>query len=92
MRTFGAEKTVYWREASSGINTVAYFLAKNIIDLPFILINVFGKQYIYIAYTLFFDTQYDKHTYNLRWVLALDTHAQTHSHTHACMLTCVVCF
>ena len=38
-RTFGNERTNYWRESSYGINRFAYFLAKNIIDIESILIN-----------------------------------------------------
>ncbi|KAI9294493.1 hypothetical protein K502DRAFT_365782 [Neoconidiobolus thromboides FSU 785] len=36
--TFGNERTVYWREASSGIPTFPYFIAKSLSDIPRILI------------------------------------------------------
>ena len=39
LRTFGGpQKVVYWREASWGLSTPAYFLAKNVTHLPFILL------------------------------------------------------
>jgi len=34
VRTFSNEKIIYWREASSGENTIAYFLAKCLADIP----------------------------------------------------------
>ena len=34
MRTFGAEKTNFWRESARGINRYAYFCGKNLIDVP----------------------------------------------------------
>ncbi|CAG8541839.1 5729_t:CDS:10, partial [Diversispora eburnea] len=36
--TFGYEKVVYWRDTSSGMKTIPYFLAKSIADIPRILI------------------------------------------------------
>ncbi|CAG8603607.1 11403_t:CDS:10, partial [Diversispora eburnea] len=36
--TFGFEKVVYWRDTSSGMKTIPYFLAKSIADIPRILI------------------------------------------------------
>ncbi|KJE94832.1 multidrug resistance protein [Capsaspora owczarzaki ATCC 30864] len=32
VRTFGDERIVYWRDASSGINTLAYFIGKCVVD------------------------------------------------------------
>ena len=32
--TFGAEKVIYWRESSTGLNSVAYFSAKVVADVP----------------------------------------------------------
>ena len=37
-RNFGNERVVYWREAASGLNRVAYFLAKNVADIPRLLL------------------------------------------------------
>eukprot|EP01135_Chromosphaera_perkinsii_P004490 Nk52_evm14s284 gene=Nk52_evmTU14s284 len=31
-RTFGEERTVYWRESSNGMHALQYFLAKNLMD------------------------------------------------------------
>lgn len=39
LRVFGNEQIVYWREASAGMSTTAYFLAKNITHLLFIVIS-----------------------------------------------------
>ncbi|CAG8575941.1 7626_t:CDS:10 [Diversispora eburnea] len=36
--TFGYEKVVYWRDTSSGMKTIPYFLAKSIADIPRILL------------------------------------------------------
>ncbi|RHZ83219.1 hypothetical protein Glove_99g53 [Diversispora epigaea] len=36
--TFGYEKVVYWRDTSSGMKTIPYFLAKVIADIPRMLI------------------------------------------------------
>jgi ABC-type transport system involved in multi-copper enzyme maturation permease subunit len=38
VRTFGNEKEVYWREASSGASRLAYYLGKAIADIPYIAI------------------------------------------------------
>ncbi|CAG8511444.1 36519_t:CDS:10, partial [Racocetra persica] len=37
--TFGFEKAVYWRDVSSGMHTIPYFLAKIINDIPRIIIS-----------------------------------------------------
>ena len=39
LRVFGNEQIVYWREASAGMSTSAYFLAKNISHIFFILLS-----------------------------------------------------
>ncbi|CUG89279.1 ABC transporter, putative [Bodo saltans] len=39
LRVFGNEQIVYWREASAGMSTTAYFLAKNLTHLLFIFIS-----------------------------------------------------
>lgn len=33
LRTFSNDKLTFWRESASGINRVAYFLAKDVVDL-----------------------------------------------------------
>jgi ABC-type multidrug transport system ATPase subunit len=38
LRVFGPERVVYWREASSGINTIAYFLGKDVAHIPSLII------------------------------------------------------
>ncbi|PRP78516.1 abc transporter family protein [Planoprotostelium fungivorum] len=38
LRVFGPEQLILWRESRSGINRAAYFLAKNIAQLPFLLV------------------------------------------------------
>jgi hypothetical protein len=39
LRVFGDEQIVYWREASAGMSTTAYFLAKNITHILFIVLS-----------------------------------------------------
>lgn len=39
LRVFGNEQLVYWREASAGMSTLAYFLAKNVTHFLFILLS-----------------------------------------------------
>ena len=39
LRVFGNEQIVYWREASAGMSTAAYFFAKNISHLAFIVLS-----------------------------------------------------
>lgn len=38
MRIFGAERVVFWRESASGINTLAYFLGKDLSYIPNMLV------------------------------------------------------
>jgi ABC-type multidrug transport system ATPase subunit len=38
LRLFGNERVVFWREAASGASRVAYFLGKNLADLPRLLL------------------------------------------------------
>jgi hypothetical protein len=39
LRVFGNEQLVYWREASAGMSTTAYFLAKNVTHLLFVILS-----------------------------------------------------
>eukprot|EP00027_Filamoeba_sp_ATCC50430_P008179 CAMPEP_0168554766 /NCGR_PEP_ID=MMETSP0413-20121227/7959_1 /TAXON_ID=136452 /ORGANISM="Filamoeba nolandi, Strain NC-AS-23-1" /LENGTH=782 /DNA_ID=CAMNT_0008585537 /DNA_START=29 /DNA_END=2377 /DNA_ORIENTATION=+ len=48
-RTFTEEKDVYYREAGSGINTAAYFLAKCVFDLYSIARNAFVLLTFYVV-------------------------------------------
>uniref|UniRef100_A0A7S2W930 ABC transporter domain-containing protein n=1 Tax=Rhizochromulina marina TaxID=1034831 RepID=A0A7S2W930_9STRA len=45
LRVFGKERVVYWREAAPGsgmnLNKLAYFMAKNIVELPRLLLLTF---------------------------------------------------
>jgi len=38
LRVFGSERVNFWREASSGINTLSYFLGKDVSQIPNMLI------------------------------------------------------
>lgn len=38
-RTFGTERSVFWRETAAGGNTVAYFLSKMLVEAPIIALN-----------------------------------------------------
>eukprot|EP01028_Stygiella_incarcerata_P014157 TRINITY_DN9121_c1_g1_i5.p1 TRINITY_DN9121_c1_g1~~TRINITY_DN9121_c1_g1_i5.p1 ORF type:complete len:650 (+),score=169.31 TRINITY_DN9121_c1_g1_i5:340-2289(+) len=50
IRTFGEERPVFWREAASGRSSIAYFLGKNVADLPLIIVN--GLLYTSFFYVL----------------------------------------
>ncbi|XP_031574039.1 ABC transporter G family member 28-like, partial [Actinia tenebrosa] len=39
LRCFGNNRTTFWRESSTGINRLSYFLAVNIVQLPIIIIT-----------------------------------------------------
>jgi hypothetical protein len=51
LRTFSHDKLTFWRESASGINRVAYFLAKDVVDL----FNVVIKPVIYLSMFYFFS-------------------------------------
>ncbi|KAG0607438.1 hypothetical protein M758_8G028500 [Ceratodon purpureus] len=51
LRTFSNDKLTFWRESASGINRVAYFLAKDVVDL----FNVVIKPVIYLSMFYFFS-------------------------------------
>ena len=51
LRTFSYDKLTFWRESASGINRVAYFLAKDVVDL----FNVVIKPVIYLSMFYFFS-------------------------------------
>ncbi|RKP05526.1 hypothetical protein THASP1DRAFT_32637, partial [Thamnocephalis sphaerospora] len=62
--TFGNEKTVFWRDTSAGMNTIPYFAAKVMADLPrcviaafcfslsFVMFYPYRSHYIYIFGTI----------------------------------------
>ncbi|CAG8581864.1 5093_t:CDS:10, partial [Diversispora eburnea] len=50
--TFGYEKVVYWRDTSSGMKTIPYFLAKSIADIPRILLAALMFS---LSFVLFFS-------------------------------------
>ncbi|RHZ83218.1 hypothetical protein Glove_99g58 [Diversispora epigaea] len=52
--TFGYEKVVYWRDTSSGMKTIPYYLAKSIADVPRIIIA--GLMFS-LAFILFYSYQ-----------------------------------
>ncbi|KAH9542765.1 hypothetical protein CY35_13G024500 [Sphagnum magellanicum] len=51
LRTFSQDKLQFWRESASGINRVAYFVAKDMVDL----FNVIIKPLIYLSMFYFFS-------------------------------------
>lgn len=51
LNTFGREKLVFWRDVSTGMSTLAYFLAKLIVDIPKIII---GSLFFTISLIIFF--------------------------------------
>jgi hypothetical protein len=48
---FGAERAVHWREASRGVSKSAYFLAKNISQVPYILLAPMIYLSLYYTFT-----------------------------------------
>lgn len=51
LRTFSNDKLTFWRESASGVNRVAYFIAKDVVDL----FNVVIKPVIYLSMFYFFS-------------------------------------
>jgi ABC-type multidrug transport system ATPase subunit/Ca2+-binding EF-hand superfamily protein len=53
LRVFGKaeDRPNFWRESSSGISTMAYFTAQNIVDLPLVVIKPCLYCWIYFAFT-----------------------------------------
>ncbi|KAG0609196.1 hypothetical protein M758_8G165400 [Ceratodon purpureus] len=50
LRTFSVDKLQYWRESASGVNRVAFFIAKDMADL----VNVVLRPLIYLSMFYFF--------------------------------------
>lgn len=51
LRTFALDKLHYWRESASGMSSLAYFLAKDTIDL----FNILIKPIVYLSMFYFFN-------------------------------------
>ncbi|GAB2285067.1 ABC transporter G member 28 [Dionaea muscipula] len=51
LRSFSLDKIQYWRESSSGMSTLAHFLAKDLIDL----FNIIIKPVVYLSMFYFFN-------------------------------------
>ncbi|BBH04999.1 ABC transporter family protein [Prunus dulcis] len=51
LRTFGLDKLHYWRESSSGMSSLAYFLSRDTIDL----FNTIIKPLVYLSMFYFFN-------------------------------------
>jgi hypothetical protein len=51
LRTFGSDKLQFWRECSSGINRLAFFLAKDTVDLSHVII----KPALYLSMFYFYN-------------------------------------
>ena len=53
LRVFGQERTVFWREAAPGsgmaLSRLAYFIAKNIVEIPRIALLTFSMTITYYA-------------------------------------------
>eukprot|EP00004_Rigifila_ramosa_P028584 TRINITY_DN9741_c0_g1_i3.p2 TRINITY_DN9741_c0_g1~~TRINITY_DN9741_c0_g1_i3.p2 ORF type:complete len:435 (-),score=101.82 TRINITY_DN9741_c0_g1_i3:51-1355(-) len=54
INTFGGEKVVYWREASSGLNPAAYYVGKLVADIPRL---VLAATMFFIAYIFMFSPE-----------------------------------
>jgi hypothetical protein len=55
-RTFGNERIVFWRESASGLNRLAYFLAKNLSEVPRLVFIPLYWQMIFQATTAVVST------------------------------------
>ncbi|KAJ3385620.1 hypothetical protein HDU84_002103 [Entophlyctis sp. JEL0112] len=51
VRIFGENKLVYWREASSGLNTLAYFLGQNLSSIFRISLTALHFTAVYVYFT-----------------------------------------
>jgi hypothetical protein len=67
LRTFSQEKLQFWRESASGINRVAYFLAKDTVDL----FNVLVKPVIYLSMFFYFSNPRSSFLENFEITVAL---------------------
>jgi ABC-type multidrug transport system ATPase subunit len=52
LRTFGANKLMFFRESSGGINVPAFFLAQNLVDLPQLFLRPFLYAAMYTSLTV----------------------------------------
>ena len=52
LRPFGVERMVYWREASSGVSTLSYFVSKNLV----FLIDIVALPFLYTVAFSFLTT------------------------------------
>lgn len=50
LRVFGTDRPVFWREAATGVNRLAYFLAANLAQLPILVLT--PLIYLSVLYTL----------------------------------------
>ena len=67
LRTFTNDKLQFWRESASGINRVAYFLAKDTMDL----FNVAIKPVVFLSMFYFFNNSRSTFAENYVVTLAL---------------------
>ena len=67
LRTFTNDKLEYWRESSSGINKVAYFLAKDTVDH----FNTVIKPVVFLSMFYFFNNSRSTFVENYVVTLAL---------------------
>ncbi|KAJ8768627.1 hypothetical protein K2173_023531 [Erythroxylum novogranatense] len=67
MRSFALDKLHYWRESSSGISSMAYFLAKDTIDH----LNTIVKPLVYLSMFYFFNNPRSSVTDNYVVLLCL---------------------
>ncbi|XP_047322682.1 ABC transporter G family member 28-like [Impatiens glandulifera] len=51
LRSFSLDKLHYWRESAAGISSLAYFMAKDAVDLP----NTILKPLVYLSMFYFFN-------------------------------------
>ncbi|CAG8436016.1 6344_t:CDS:10 [Scutellospora calospora] len=74
--TFGYEKVVYWRDTSSGMRTIPYFLAKIVADIPRLLIAALMFSLAFIIFYSFRAKLWEIYiiilfTYTAAWAMGL---------------------
>jgi ABC-2 type transporter len=51
--TFGRERVVFWRDTASGMNTLPYYVAKNLVDIPRIVLGATSFTLSFIVFYRF---------------------------------------
>jgi hypothetical protein len=53
LKTFGGNSVlIFWRESAAGVNALSFFVAKNITDIPVLVLKPFLYMWVYSALTM----------------------------------------